>query len=311
VKTTKKQNKDKRKCLKCKIEKLPNHFYNSNSPMFDGKAPICKDCIKKYVDYDDMNSVYDILRQLDIKFSPSHWESAITSKYDTIGTYIRMANSLPEFKGTGWNDSTFEQIENNEKNNINSKESDYKQNVFNPKNYVPSDEILDKWGFGYEPEEYYYFEKKYQQLKDHYPEKTAMHTEALLTYIRYRVKEELATAAGRSKEAKEWGTLAKDAAQAAKINPSQLSKADLSDGLDSFGQLTRSVEQAVDIIEILPKFKERPQDKVDVTIWCYINYVRDLFGMPPVEYKEIYKFYEDRKKEYELMLEDVEDNAIL
>ena len=136
-------------------------------------------------------------------------------------------------------------------------------------------------------------------LKNNYQEKTAMHTEALLTYIRYRVKEELATANNDSKSAKEWGTLAKDAATAAKINPSQLSKSDLTDGLDTFGQLVRSVEQAVDIIPILPKFKERPQDKADFTLFCYVNYIRDLKGLPLVEYSEIYRFYEDRKKEYE------------
>lgn len=126
-----------------------------------------------------------------------------------------------------------------------------------------------------------------------------MHTEALLTYIRYRVKEEIATARDDMKSAKEWGQLAQKAAQDAKINPSQLSKSDLSDGLDTFGQLVRSVEQAVDIIPILPVFKERPQDKVDFTIWCYINYIRDLKGLPLAEYEDIYRFYDERKKEYE------------
>src|SRR5690606_34225780 len=104
---------------------------------------------------------------------------------------------------------------------------------------------------------------------------------------------------GDVKDAKDWGALAQKAAQDAKINPSQLSKSDLTDGLDTFGQLVRTVEQAVDIIPILPVFKERPQDKVDFTLLCYINYVRDLKGLPLVEYEEIYKFYEQRKKDYE------------
>jgi hypothetical protein len=126
-----------------------------------------------------------------------------------------------------------------------------------------------------------------------------MHTEALLTYIRYRCKEEISTAKGDVKEAKAWGELAAKAAQDAKINPSQLSKADLADGLSTFGELVRAVEQAVDIISILPKFKEKPQDKVDFTLWCYINYIRDLKGLPYCDYKDIYAFYEQRKKEYE------------
>lgn len=140
--------------------------------------------------------------------------------------------------------------------------------------------------------------KKYKMLRNNYTEKTAMHTEALLNYIRYRVKEELATASGNVKEAKEWGSLAKEAATAAKINPSQLSKADLTDGLSTFSELSQAVEKEVDIIPILPKFKYRPNDALDFNIWCYVNYIRDLSGLPPCDYEEVYKFYDKRKEDY-------------
>jgi hypothetical protein len=168
--------------------------------------------------------------------------------------------------------------------------------------------LADKWGYGYTPEELYAFEKKYLMLKNNYPEKTSLHTENLYTYIRYRVKEEMATAKGDVKEAKDWGDLASKQAQNAKINVAQLSKSDLSDGLDSFGSLVRAVETAVDAIAILPKFKEKPQDKVDFTLYCYINYVRDLKGLPPCEYKDIYAFYMQRKKEYEARFGTINDN---
>lgn len=167
-----------------------------------------------------------------------------------------------------------------------------------PKN-IDINALAEKWGYGYTQEQLYAFEKKYQLLKNNYPEKTALHTEALLTYIRYRVNEEMATAKGDVKSAKDWGELASKQATNAKINVSQLSKNDLQDGLDSFGSLVKAVETAMDIIPILPKFKEQPQDKPDFTLWCYINYVRDLKGLPPAEYKEIYSFYDERKKEYE------------
>jgi hypothetical protein len=147
------------------------------------------------------------------------------------------------------------------------------------------------------------FEKKYQALKNNYPERTALHIEALQTYCRYRVKEEFATAKGAVKEAKDWGDLANKQAQSAKININQLSKSDLTMGLSTFGELVRMVETSVDIIPILPQFKEKPQDKPDFTLWCYVNYVRDLKGLPPAEYNDIYKFYEDRKKEQEKRLD--------
>lgn len=291
-----------KKCTLCTKEKRISHFYNSNSKLSDGKSPMCKNCIKSKIDYNDITTIHSILRTLDIPFNIEYWEKAIKSKKDPFGSYMRMANSLRQFQGLTWDDSNFEK-END--NNIAGESVTPIKEISSQKIKV-TNELLEKWGTGYDTEEYLQFERKYQALKNNYPERTAMHTEALLTYIRYRVKEELATAQGNAKAAKDWGTLAKDAATAAKINPSQLSKADLLDGLDSFSQLTRSVEQAVDIIDILPRFKEKPQDKPDFTIWCYVNYIRDLKGLPLAEYRDVYRFYEERKREYELNNEDDE-----
>lgn len=281
-----------KKCTKCNKDKKLSNFYNSNSKITDGKSPICKDCIKEMIDYEDMNSVYSILRTLDIPFILEYWNKALEkSDKDPFGNYMRMANSLRQFQGLTWDDSIFESKDEL----INIKDSENKTQI------VSNKELIEKWG-DYPLEEIKLFEKKYQELRVNYPERTAMHTEALKIYVRYRVKEELATQKGAYKEAEAWGKLAKDAATSAKINPSQLSKADLSDGFDTFSQLVRTVEQAVDIIPILPKFKARPQDRADFTLWCYINYVRDLKGLPPAKYEDIYKFYEERKKEYEQMM---------
>lgn len=291
-KRVKKTAVQKKYCTECKKEKGLYLFYDSNNNLSDGKFPICKDCIKELIDYKDIKTVHNILRTFDIPFIAEYWERVKNSN-NPFGNYMRMANSLRQFKGLTWDDSVFE-IERipitDSENNI---------------QYQPYEDLVEKWG-DYPIEEIKLFEKKYQELREHYPERTAMHVEALKIYVRYRVKEELATQKGLYKEAEAWGKLAKDAATSAKINPSQLSKADLSDGLDTFSQLTRSVEQAVDIIEILPKFKERPQDSVDFTIWCYVNYVRDLKGLPPADYKDIYKFYEERKKEYDKLVEGEE-----
>lgn len=302
--------KDTLYCIQCEKDRpKKSSFYNTKNKMYanTGKIPICKNCLKSMVNYDDMESIYSILRQFDIMFDITYWEKAVESRNDTFGKYMTMANSLPQFDNATWKNSVFEISTKKEETIVEETET-----VVLPtrqkEEFDVTDDILNKWGFGYQPEEYKAFESKYHMLKNNYQEKTAMHTEALLTYIRYRVKEELATAKGDSKSAKEWGTLAKDAATAAKINPSQLSKSDLSDGLDTFGQLVRTVEQAVDIIPILPKFKRKPQDEVEFTILCYINYVRDLKGLPPAKYEEIYQFYEERKKEYADRLDFLKDD---
>ena len=271
-----------------------------------GRIPYCKSCLRKMISDDNGNVSLDKLQStlqlIDRPFIFDLWKISLEDKSDSFGSFMKNL-CLKQNRELTWKDSVFRPQLNSELNYDSSLDHNAytptnKQNINSHMNvFIVTEEIIDKWNFGYATEEYYYFEKKYNQLKNNYSEKTAMHTEALLNYIRYRVKEELATAKGDVKEAKEWGSLAKDAATAAKINPSQLSAADLTDGLSGFGQLVRAVEQVVDIVEILPKFKQKPQDNVDFTLWCYINYVRGLKGLGDCEYKDIYGFYEQKKKD--------------
>lgn len=300
----------KKECTNCLgLKDRTKDFYadlKSNTMNKDGRIPICKECLWNMVDPNDMETVKNTLKKIDRPHLDFLWESSISNaKTESSIFKIYMKNlQMRQNKQLSWEDSDFES-----KNDTNRKIVDNIQDSPPKAKFEITEELIAKWGEGYELEEYRSFERKYNMLKNHYQEKTAMHTEALITYIRYRVKEELATSGNKSKEAKEWGTMAKEAATAAKINPSQLSKSDLSDGLDTFGQLVRTVEQAVDIIPILPQFKERPHDKPDFTMWCYINYIRDLKGLPLAEYEEIYKFYEERVKEYEDRFDFLQDGG--
>lgn len=285
----------KKQCEQCKRILSINQFYNTNSAFSaDKKLNICKKCVEEIIDCNNIETIYKVLQLMDIPFLSDYWNSAVEKNPDNPwGIYIRMANSkINEFKNKTWKDSEFKDNEN-----INSNQPSF-VNSIKSSDFEVTDKIVEKWGAGYKFDEYQAFEKKYSLLKNNYTEKTTMHTEALLNYIRYRVKEEMSTALGQVKEAKEWGELANKAATAAKINPSQLSKADLSDGLSTFSELSQAVEKEVDIIPILPRFKYRPNDALDFNIWCYVNYMRDLAGLPPCEYEEIYAFYDRRKADY-------------
>lgn len=296
-----------KKCSNCLEDKPVVDFYVTKNKLFiDGRVPICKECIKSTLDYNDTNSIYTVLKQLDLPFLYKLWSNCVKSKTDTLGSYVRQINSLSQYSGLTWKDSVFgDSTDNNEEKKKSSNKNSIKKN--NYKGSVSDDmksQLIDKWGWGYTDEELLSFEKKYDLLKDNYPERTAMHTEALLNYIRYQVKAEIATSRGDVVSAQKWGALADKASIKAKINPSQLSKADLTGGLSGFGELVRAIEQAVDVIEVLPRFRERPQDKADFTLWCYINYIRRMKNLPDVEYKDIYAFYEERKKEYEHNIDD-------
>lgn len=279
--------KDKSKpCSKCQVDKKLIDYFKSYSPLdADERLRVCKKCMKEMVNLSNLDTVKDLLRMLDKPFMIHLWESAET-KNDMIGEYFKLINAK-DYRYSTWKESIFElSADKNEGLDIHLDSS-----------YL--DELKEMYGDGYPDEEYLLFEKRYQKLKTSFLLPTTMHEEYLREYCVNKVKETLAKSKGDFKEAKEWATMAKDSADAGKLKPSQMSKADLSQGLDGFGQLARMVESHQDIIPILPKFTQQPKDKVDITLWHYINYVRDLKGLPPAEYKELYAFYEERKLDYE------------
>ena len=165
-------------------------------------------------------------------------------------------------------------------------------------NFEVTDNIKDLFGDGYTTAEYKKMYEKYEKLKLNYTLQTNLHQEALATYVRFKVKEEMATAVGNVDEAKKWYDAAQNAASNGKLTPKQLSAADLQKGVNSFSELTLAIEQATDVINILPKYKTQPHDAPDFNIYCYISYARKLKGLPPIEYKDIYKFYDDKMEEY-------------
>lgn len=161
-----------------------------------------------------------------------------------------------------------------------------------------TDEIRELFGDGFSNAEYKKMHEKYEKLKQNYTLQTSLHQEALATYVRFKVKEEMATAAGDVDEAKKWYDAAQNAADKAKLSPKQLTQADLHGGINSFSEIFKAVEQSVDVIPILPSFKYRPNDACDFIIWCYINYARNLQGLPQCSYQDVYKFYDKKKNEY-------------
>jgi len=298
------------RCMgKCNKELRMNLFfkYNGNSPKHKcyeslGVLPYCKDCLNALcLDKNgilNLNNIREAVQWLDIPFIEDKISDKIRDGKFSLGKY-RGSMAISTYK-----DYTYDSWEKKLKE-IDIKSKSLEDNVFQSiKNNqsIPSQEeisvLIDKWGEGYNKDEYIAFEHKYQQLKNNYNEKTAMHSEALLKYIRYSCKEEMATAKNDVDDAKKWGDMANKAATNAKINPSQLTKADLSDGLSTFSELSQAVEKEVDIIPILPKFKYRPNDALDFNIWCYINYMRDLSGLPPCKYEDVYAFYDKRKADY-------------
>lgn len=282
--------KDKYKnCSMCGNNKKLIDYYKSYSPLdkIDERLRVCKVCLKNESDINNVDSVKNNLRMVDKPFNIFLWESALT-KSDVIGEYFKLINAK-DYRHETWEQSIFEKQDSN-KTEIFQEDNLSIENI---------DDLKEKYGYGYPDEEYILFEKKFINLKPSFQLPTTMHEEYLREYCVNKVKETIAKAKGEFKEAKEWAAMAKESAEAGKLKPSQMSKADLSQGLDGFGQLSRMVEEHQDIIPLLPRFVQQPKDKVDITLWMYINYVRDLKGMPDAKYEDLYEFYVVRRKDYE------------
>lgn len=294
---------DKLYCRNCEETKSDSNFYSATSPIdSNGKMSVCKTCIGKEYDvhfkkYKDLStSIYKTCEMFDVRFSIQALDALKSHIMKTIekggelkspfGTYKSKISSTCKTNGVTELDFIHsDKLPNDEDDGI---EDEYE---------FDNDDLKLKWG-DYPNNTLIRFERKYDFLKNNYNEKTSMHTEAIYKYVRYSVLEEIANEDLDTGSAKIYNDLANKAATAAKINPSQLSKADLMDGLNSFSELSAAVERAVDVVKILPKFKYRANDALDFTIWCYINYERNLNGLAEVPYEEIYEFYDKKVEEY-------------
>jgi hypothetical protein len=296
-------------CTKLKNEK--EYYVSYNKIHSSGRLPYCKICLKKMIADEEGNVTLDrvqsTLQLIDRPFIYDLYKISLEDNNDTFGTYLKNLG-LKQNRDLTWRDSIFKPQLNNELNYSNTM-NDNNFNFIN--NFEVTDEIIEKWGYGYSAIEYNYFEKKWSKLIDNYGEKTSLHIEGLKTYIRFRVKEEMATAKGDVKDAREWGALASTAAKDAKLNVNQLSKSDISGGVELLPQLFEAVETEVGIIPILPYLKEQPYDDADIIIWCVVNYLRRLEDKPRIAYRDIWNFYDDMLEEHYKQQGYNEDKIIL
>lgn len=319
----------KKICLACPPDdnhRLLSEFYLSKNPLHqDKKLPWCKNCVKRLSLNDDgeidEEKFKSVLRQNDRPYYKDVLQSAINQyrrehsyvdendvRYhgeDIIGLYFKNLNTLRQVTNKSYGDSEkdgfvrkqgVKTVDITIENTI--KQTKGEKHFSNISDFEATDDIKELFGDGYETFEYKKMYEKYEKLKLNYTLQTNLHQEALATYVRFKVKEEIATAKGNVDEAKKWYDAAQNAAASGKLTPKQLSAADLQKGVNSFSELTMAIEQATDVISILPKYKNQPYDAPDFNIYCYINYARKLKGLPTVEYEDIYKFYDDKMMEY-------------
>lgn len=278
-------------CLNC-AKNLPLSNYAKDRRTALGIVPICKNCLQE-LSLDngvfDQKKVFELCRRID---KPFFYKTFATIRDKSLPENAKMqdyirATGLGKTGNLGFADG--EQSLKNDGLGATMSEQEI-------------EECYDLFGEGFSEEEYKSAKRLYDKMTNNYPLKTNMHQQILADWAMTKSKEIRAMASGNVEEAEKWGKRADAKATAAKLNPSQLSAADLSEGINNFSKLTEAVERATDIIPVLNRYRERPQDKVDYTIWQFINYCRKLEGKPTVQYREIYAFLDEQYEKHKEML---------
>ena len=291
-------------CAKCGDK---GEFYSSKSLMHTkwGKLPYCKVCLvelfqelHKKLD-DKEKAMIELCKLVNVPYRMESFKNA-KEKFEESGTemisgyFSHYSHTRIKPEDTFFDSDICKIIVKEEPVDIDGEEKeDFEQT---------EDQIL--FGKGFSDEEYWEMRILYDDLRNNFPLVTNLHKEGLVKYVRCAVKERIAIAADDIDNAKKWGAMANKHAENAKLNPSQFNKADLAGGCNSFGEVFQAIEKAKEVIPILPRFKYRPDDAIDFLLWDYMDYSRHVDGLPSCSYPDIYKFYDEKKKNYILTTGD-------
>ena len=275
-------------------------FFRTNTPTAD-RYFLCKDCVANMVNAEDLETVYPVLRDLNLPFIANLWfeNAAKNTKSTCFGKYLKLLNLSA--KGQTWNDN--QKITPEETSNllaqINAKiaagEITKQQEEANKE---LTGAMIEFWGAGWKEEEILDMDRLYKQLEMAAPARTSLHVNALKTYVQSNLRYTKALQNGDVADAAKWYNMMKDAGDKAKVNPNRLTQADLQGGLNSFSELIQAVETAVDVIPLLPKYTKLPRDLPDFVLYAMISNLRGALNMQDIKYEDIYRFWDEKVANY-------------
>lgn len=122
-------------CISCAKEYIEGSFYVHRSDLINEKFSLCKKCAKAHVKLDDLETLQDFLRVVNIPYKKKYWQIANESVYDTLGTYMKNMNSLSQVSTLTYKESDeLEGSTNQSELNMISKK------------FEATDEMYDRWG---------------------------------------------------------------------------------------------------------------------------------------------------------------------
>lgn len=237
---------EKKVCIICGNPYADSSFYSHRNNLINEKFGFCKKCVVKQVELDDMDTLYDFLRTANIPYLKEFWKIANEADTETVGTYLKNLNSLKQNKELRFKDS----------DDINGKTNKAELVDISNENFELTDEIVKKWGRNLELEDYIFLEEEFENLGGHQLEDT----------LQERLFKNIAKTQWMANEAYENGRIAdyekmmkslSNQMADANIKPSQTKNANLENGVNSWSEWTKVIEETEPILEeerFEPKF---------------------------------------------------------
>ncbi|MGD2352067.1 hypothetical protein ACP8H2_10010 [Bacillus subtilis] len=256
---------EKKTCLKCGNDYAVSSFYSHRNPLLHERFGFCKKCVKGNVDLNDMETLYNFLRTMDIPYLKEFWKQANDAENETIGTYLKNLNSLKQNKELRFKDS----------DDITGKTN--KAELLDiDTNFQLTDEIVKKWGRNLELEDYIFLEEEFENLGGYEAETT----------IQERLFKNMAKTQWMANKAYEEGDhgkyekMMKTLSQQmndANIKPVQVKSASEDGGFRSWGEIVKMIEETEPISDQQDEFKDVDGIYKYIDRW-FITQLKRVFG---------------------------------
>lgn len=255
---------EKKTCLHCGNDWAVSSFYSHRNPLINERFGFCKKCVKENIDFNDMETLYNFLRTMDIPYLKEFWKQANDAKTETIGTYFKNL-SLKQNRDLHFRDS----------DDITGKTNKAELSEINYDDFEITDAIIRRWGRNLELEDYIFLEGEFENLGGYEVETTIQENlfknMARTQWMGNRALEE----GDHNKYEKMMKTLSVQM-QDANIKPVQVKSASEDGGLKSWGEWVKLVEETEPVTEDESQY-EATYIKDYIERW-FVTQIKRVFG---------------------------------
>lgn len=255
---------DKKICLQCTKEYAVSSFYSHRNELINEKFGFCKKCVRENIKLENMDTLYNFLRTMDIPYLKEFWRMANEANTETIGTYLKNLNSLKQNKGLRFKDS----------DDITGK-TNKAELVEIGDDFELTNAIIKRWGRNLELEDYMFLEEEFINIGG-YEAETTIQEKLFKNMARTQWMANKAIEEGdHGKYEKMMKTLSSQM-QDANIKPVQVKGANGNESIASWGEWVKFIEETEPVTEDTSQYE--PKYIKDYVERWFIVQMKRVFG---------------------------------